>query len=360
MEHSKESDENELDSTREPSSKKPESMQDSAVSRRQFLEMTAGVSLLASLPACAGTEEAKGEVPRRTLGNTGETVSAVGLGGFHLGKPTLSESDAIRIIRTAIDKGINFLDNCWDYNGGESEIRMGKALRDGYRQRAFLMTKIDGRDKKTAAQQLEESLRRLQTDHLDLLQFHEIIRMDDPDRIFAPSGALEVVLESKKAGKIRFIGFTGHKSPDIHLKMLDTAASHKFRFDTVQMPLNVMDAHYDSFEKKVLPVLVKNEIGVLGMKPMGDPFIVESKTVTAIECLNYAMNLPTSVVITGCDSMPILDQALDAARNFRRMGADAVKALLAKTAQAARQGKFELYKTTHHFDGTHQNPQWLG
>jgi predicted aldo/keto reductase-like oxidoreductase len=338
----------------------PESLFGSGVSRRQFLEMAAGTSMLASLPEYARLQETRAEVPLRTLGNTGEKVSTIGLGGFHLGKPGLSESDAIRIIRTAIDNGIYFLDNCWDYNGGESEIRMGKALRDGYRQRAFLMTKIDGRDKKTAVQQLEESLRRLQTDHLDLLQFHEIIRMNDPDRIFAPGGALEAVLEAKKAGKVRFLGFTGHKSPDVHLKMLETAASHKFRFDTVQMPLNVMDAHYDSFEKKVLPVLLKDNIGVLGMKPMGDPFILESKTVTPVECLNYAMNLPTSVVITGCDSMQILDQALNAARNFRRMEGDAVKALLAKTAQAAMQGKFELYKTTHHFDGTYQNPQWLG
>jgi predicted aldo/keto reductase-like oxidoreductase len=322
--------------------------------------MAAGTSVLASLPEYPHLQDARAEVPRRTLGNTGEKVSAIGLGGFHLGKPALSESDAIRIIRTAIDNGLNFLDNCWDYNSGESEIRMGKALRDGYRQRAFLMTKIDGRNKKTALQQLEESLRRLQTDHVDLLQFHEIIRMNDPDRIFAAGGALEAVVDAKKAGKVRFIGFTGHKSPDVHLKMLDTAAAHKFHFDTVQMPLNVMDAHYDSFEKKVLPVLLKDNIGVLGMKPIGDPYILESKTVTAVECLNYALNLPTSVVITGCDSMQILDQALDAARNFRPLEADAVKALLAKTAQAAMQGKFELYKTTHHFDGTYQNPQWLG
>lgn len=337
-----------------------ESVSSSGVTRRQFLEMAAGSSVLASLPEYARRQETQGEIPRRKLGNTGEKVSAIGLGGYHLGKSALSEADAIRIIRTAIDNGIDFLDNCWDYNGGESEIRMGKGLRGGYRQRAFLMTKIDGRDKKTAVQQLEESLRRLQTDHVDLLQFHEVIRMDDPGRVFAASGALEAALEAQKAGTVRFIGFTGHKSPDIHLKMLDIAASHKFHFDTVQMPLNVMDAHYDSFEKKVLPVLLKDNIGVLGMKPMGDPFILESKTVTAVECLNYAMNLPTSVVITGCDSMQILDQALDAARNFRRMEADAVKAVLAKTAQVAMQGKFELYKTTHHFDGTYQNPQWLG
>jgi len=298
-------------------------------------------------------------MPYRTLGRSREKVSLIGLGGYHLGKQA-DPQESIRIIRTGLDEGINFLDNCWDYNGGESEIRMGKALRDGYRQQAFLMTKIDGRDKKSAARQIEESLRRLQTNHIDLLQFHEIIRMDDPDRVFASGGAMEAALEAKKAGKIRYIGFTGHKSPEIHLKMLNTAASHQFRFDTVQMPLNVMDAHYDSFERKVLPVLVENDIGVLGMKPMGDHFILESKTVTAIECLHYAMNLPTSVVITGCDSMQILDQALGAARNFRSMNSNEVAALLAKTSQAAQSGRYELYKTTHTFDGTYQTPKWLG
>jgi aryl-alcohol dehydrogenase-like predicted oxidoreductase len=284
----------------------------------------------------------------------------VGLGGYHLARPYVEEAESLRIVRTAIDNGLNFLDNCWDYNDGQSEVRMGKALRDGYRRRAFVMTKIDGRDKKTATQQIEESLRRLETDHLDLLQFHEIIRMTDPDRIFAAGGAMEAALEAKKAGKIRYIGFTGHKSPSIHLKMLEAAANHQFRFDTVQMPLNVMDAHYDSFEKSVLPVLVKNDIGVLGMKPMGDHIILESKTASPIECLHYAMNLPTSVVVTGCDSMRILDQALNAARSFRPMKPDEIEALLAKTAQAAQLGKFEHYKTTHEFDGTYQNPQWLG
>lgn len=332
----------------------------SPVTRRHFLETAVGASIFASFPSHSPAAGVKGEVPRRTLGRTGEKISAVGLGGFHLGKPELQESESIRIIRTAIDNGVSFLDNCWDYNGGESEIRMGKALRDGYRQRAFLMTKIDGRNKKSAARQIEESLRRLETDRIDLLQFHEIIRMDDPDRVFASGGAMEAALEAKKAGKIRYIGFTGHKSPDIHLKMLNTAARHQFRFDTVQMPLNVMDAHYESFEKKVLPVLVKDNIGVLGMKPMGDHLVLESKTVTPLECLHYAMNLPTSVVITGCDSMRILDQALGAARSFRPMNSNEVAALLAKTTQAAKSGRYELYKTTHTFDGTYQNPQWLG
>jgi predicted aldo/keto reductase-like oxidoreductase len=328
--------------------------------RRRFLKALTGASVLAGGSWFAKGAESMAEVPRRRLGHTGEMVSIVGLGGYHLVRPDLGEAESIRIVRAGIDQGINFLDNCWDYNGGQSELRMGKALRDGYGQRAFLMTKIDGRDKKTATQQLEESLRRLGTSHVDLLQFHEVIRMEDPDRIFAAGGAMEAAVEARKAGKIRYIGFTGHKSPAIHLKMLTTAESHQFRFDTVQMPLNVMDAHYDSFEKKVLPVLVANDIGVLGMKPMGDHIILESKTTTPVECLHYAMNLPTSVVITGCDSMRILDQAIGAARSFRPMSPTEVEALLSKTEIAAQAGKYEQYKTTHTFDGTYQNPQWLG
>jgi predicted aldo/keto reductase-like oxidoreductase len=310
-----------------------------------------------SPPRAEGTKEG---IPYRTLGRTGERISAIGLGGFHLGKPEVSEAESIRIIRTAIDRGINFLDNSWDYNDGQSEIRMSKALRDGYRERAFLMTKIDGQTKKAATEQIEESLQRLQTDVLDLLQFHEVIRMEDPERIFAPGGALEAALEAKETGRIRYIGFTGHKSPAIHLKMIETASSHGFRFDTVQMPLNVMDAHFESFEKRVLPVLVKEKIGVLGMKPIGDKMILESKTVTPVECLYYALNLPTSVVITGCDSMEILEEAIHAAQSFRPMAPDEVKTLLARTAQAAQHGRFERYKTTHEFDSTVAYPLWLG
>ena len=333
------------------------------LSRREFLEFaSAGVvagALHATVPPTNPRAETKNGIPYRELGRTGERVSLVGIGGYHLGKQA-DPNESIAIIRKALDEGINFLDNCWDYNGGESEIRMGKALRDGYREKAFLMTKIDGRNKATASGQLDESLRRLQTDRIDLLQFHEVIRDTDPDRIFAPGGALETVLAAKKAGKIRFIGFTGHKSPDIHLKMLAAAAQQHFSFDTVQMPLNVMDAHFDSFEKKVIPALLKDGIGILGMKPMGDHFILDTKTATPVECLDYAMNLPTSVVITGCDSLPILDQALKAARGFRPMTEAQVSALLAKTSQAAQAGKYELYKTSHHFDGTVANPQWLG
>jgi predicted aldo/keto reductase-like oxidoreductase len=327
--------------------------------RRRFLEVAAATMMSASLgePTFA---ETRNRIPYRILGRTGEKVSAIGIGGYHLGRPGLEADESIRIVRSALDEGINFLDNCWDYNGGESEIRMGKALRDGYRQKAFLMTKIDGRDKATATSQINDSLKRLQTDRIDLLQFHEVIRESDPDRIFAAGGALEAVQQARKAGKVRYIGFTGHKSPEVHLKMLATASSHQFRFDAVQMPLNVMDHHFSSFETEVLPVLLKENIGVLGMKPMGDHFILQSKTVTAVECLHYPMNLPTSVVITGCDSLPILEQALNAARSFQPMSKEQVATLLAKTAQAARSGEYELYKTSHHFDGTFQNPQWLG
>src|SRR5579864_239280 len=255
----------------------------SGVTRRAFLEMGVAATLAAGADKLTWAADVKGTVPRRILGRTGEKVSMVGLGGFHIGSQK-DEQESIRIIRTALDGGINFLDNCWDYNGGQSEVRMGKALRDGYRQHAFVMTKIDGRTKKAAAQQIEESLRRLQTDHIDLLQFHEIIRMEDADRVFAAGGGMEAAVEARKAGKVRYIGFTGHKSPEIHLKMLETADAHQFRLDTVQMPLNVMDAHYSSFGKKVLPVLVRKEIGVLGMKPMGAGIILESKTVETMEC----------------------------------------------------------------------------
>jgi len=332
---------------------------DAGISRRGFLGFAAASVFLAHSEQQSPRSESRNGIPYRTLGRTREKVSLIGLGGYHLGKQA-DPQESIHIIHTGLDEGVNFLDNCWDYNGGESEIRMGNALRDGYRQKAFLMSKIDGRTKAAAASQINESLRRLQTDRIDLLQFHEVIRDTDPDRIFAAGGALESVLEAQKAGKIRFIGFTGHKSPDIHLKMLATASKHGFTFDAVQMPLNVMDAHFNSFEKKVLPVLLKNDIGVLGMKPMGDHFILESKTATAVECLHYAMNLPTSVVITGCDSLPILQQALQAARSFEPMNSSQVAALLAKTAKAAETGQFELYKTSHQFDGTYANPQWLG
>src|SRR5664280_1410268 len=296
----------------------------------------------------------------RTLGRTGEKVSAIGIGGWHIGLPHVDEQLSIRIIRTAVDRGINFMDNCWDYNDGVSEIRMGKALRDGYRDRVFLMTKIDGRSKKEAARQLDQSLLRLQVDMIDLVQHHEVLRFEDPHRIFDDDGANAALVEAREAGKLRYIGFTGHKDPAIHLHMLEVAASHGFTFDTVQMPLNVMDAHYRSFEKAVLPELVRLGTGVLGMKSMAAGILLKSKTVTPIECLHYALNLPTSVVITGVDSMEILDQACEAVRTFRPMSGEERRSLLSKTAEAAARGDFEPFKTTSIFDSTARNPEWLG
>jgi predicted aldo/keto reductase-like oxidoreductase len=329
------------------------------VNRREFVKM----ALTASAAVAAGPQlwsaETPKEIPLRPLGRTGEKVSAIGLGGYHIGTQS-DEALSLRIIRSAIDRGITFMDNCWDYNGGESELRMGKALRDGYRQKVFLMTKIDGRTKALAAKQIDESLKRLQTDHVDLMQFHEIVRLTDPDPIFAPGGAMEAVLEARKSGKLRFIGFTGHKDPSIHLRMLELATANKFRFDAVQMPLNVMDAHFRSFEHLVVPKLVAEGIGVLGMKSMGCGVILRSQTVSAVECLHYALNLPTSTVITGIDSLKILDQAVEAVRTFAPMNQEQVSALLARTAGAAASGNYEPFKTTTGFDATTRNPQWTG
>lgn len=298
-------------------------------------------------------------IPRRALGKSGEPVSLLGLGGFHLGLAA-SEAEAIRIVRTALDAGVTFLDNCWDYHGGESERRMGKALRDGHRAHAFLMTKIDGRDRRTAARQIDESLRRLGTDHVDLMQIHEVIRADDPWRCFAPGGAIEALVEARRVGKIRRIGFTGHKSPMWHLEMLRLAEVQRFAFDAVQMPLNLLDARFDSFERGVLPVLRAKGIGAIGMKPLADGRIVQRGIATAEECLRYAMSLPVSVVVTGCESVERLEQALGVARSFGPLAPREVDALLARTAAAARGGAHEPYKTTQEYDGTAQHPEWLG
>jgi predicted aldo/keto reductase-like oxidoreductase len=350
------------------------------ISRRSFLKKTssslafgvaAGQGVFRPIAAAAQAvnelseqrrqgETRSGDMLYRTLGRTKERISVIGLGGYHIGKPQLSEADSTQIVRSAIDRGITFMDNCWDYNNGNSEVQMGKALRDGYRQKVFLMTKIDGRTRKEATRQIDESLKRLQTDHIDLLQHHEVIRPEDPDRIFAEDGAQEAMLEARKAGKIRYIGFTGHKDPSIHLRMLDMAARNHFHFDAVQMPLNVMDAHYRSFEDRVLPILLKNEIGVEAMKTFGDNYILRSKTVQPIEALHYSMTLPTSVVITGIDNLQVLDQAIEAARTFKPMTKEQIVALLSRTREAAANGQFELYKISQHFDGTAHNPQWLG
>jgi uncharacterized protein len=298
-------------------------------------------------------------MPYRQLGTTGEMVSAIGMGGYHLGKQK-DASESIRIMHAGLDRGITFFDNCWDYNDGLSEVRMGQALRDGRRQKVFLMTKLDGRTTAEYNKQLEQSMGRLQTDMIDLVQFHEVIRMEDPDRIFASGGAIEAAVEAKKVGKIRYIGFTGHKDPAVHLRMLEMAQKHGFHFDTVQMPVNVMDAHFRSFTNEVMPVALKQGIGVLAMKTFGDGTILTSKTVKPMEALHYGLTQPVSVVITGMDSMPILDQALEAAKTFKPMTQPEVAALLERTKDAASEGKYELFKTTTQNDGTAANPKWLG
>jgi len=303
--------------------------------------------------------ESRGDMPYRALGATGEKVSCIGLGGFHLGQSRLEEPDAIRLFQQAVDRGINFSDNSWDYNQGESERRVGKALK-GYRDKVFVMTKFDGRTKDSALKQLDESLQRLQVDHLDLWQFHENIRLEDPDRFFADGGAWEAMLEAKQKGKVRYLGFTGHKDPIVHLRMLEMADKHKFKFDAAQMPLNVMDAHFRSFGKEVVPVLTKKQIAVLGMKSMGSGNILKSKTVTPIECLHYALSLPTSVVITGIDSKQVLDQAFEAAKTFASVSKSDIAAILEKTASVATDGKFEPFKTSPIFDSTAAHPEWLG
>lgn len=318
----------------------------------------------ASIPRVKDPGELRGEMLYRKFGTTGETVSAIGLGGSHIAKPSLTQSESTRLIHQAVDRGITFLDNCWDYNEGRSEQWMGEALsQGGYRNKVFLMTKLDGRNKENATDQLNDSLKRLQTDHLDLVQFHEILRFDDPDRIFRKGGALEALVQAKQAGKIRFIGFTGHKDPHVHLYMLEVAAKHGFRFDAVLMPSNLMDAHFRSFAQLVMPKLVEQNIGIQTMKPFcgGDGIILKSGAIkNPIDCLHYALNLPTNVVITGIDNQKVLDQAFEATKTFKPMNDAQFSAMLSTTQQVAATGEYELFKVSAHFDGTARHPDWLG
>ncbi|GFO67174.1 oxidoreductase [Geomonas limicola] len=337
------------------------------MNRREFLKqssLVAGAVLaqqLVDLDRLAGAApaEKRGEMLYRPLGSTGEKLSVLGLGGAHIGRQP-DEKESIALVKGAIDRGITFLDNSWDYNGGESEKRMGKALEGGYRDKVFLMTKFDGRTRNAALKQIDESLKRLKTDHVDLLMFHEVIRMNDPDRFFGPDGAVQAALEAQKAGKTRYLGFTGHKDPAIHLHMLDLARAHNFKPDAVLMPLNVMDAHFRSFQHQVLPRLISERIGVLSMKPLGDAIILQSKAVSAIECLHYAMTVNPGSVVTGIDSLAILDRAIEAVRCFTPLTREQQVALLARTERFARSGEYELFKTTGHFDSTAKHPEWMG
>ncbi len=340
--------------------------------RRDFLKSAASAGVAAAAaPALgqAGHTSDRAPVKRaespnmiyRELGTTGERVSAIGLGGYHMGKPNITQQEAITLIRQAIDRGISFMDNCWDYNDGISEVRMGQALKDGYRQKVFLMTKLDARTAKDFDKQLEQSMGRLDTDVVDLVQFHEILRFEDPDRIFADNGAIHAAMAARQAGKVRHIGFTGHKDPQIHLRMFEVAAQHGFKFDTVQMPVNVFDAHFRSFTNEVIPVAVKAGTGVLAMKTFGDGHLLQTNTFKPMDALRYGLSIPgVSVVITGMERPAILDQAFAVTQNFQAMPKEEQATLLAGTRQAALTGKYEPFKTTNMFDGTAQNPKWLG
>ncbi len=319
---------------------------DRHTSRREFLETTGAALTTASIVSAQTTPA--GGVPHRPLGKTGLQVSIIGVGGFHLGSAK-DLDEARNIVDAAIDAGINFFDNAWDYHEGRSEEWLGAALK-GKRDRVVLMTKVctHGRDKSVAMRMLEESLRRLQTDHLDVWQIHEVIYDNDPDLIFRPNGAAEALVQAKKDGKVRFVGFTGHKDPAIHLKML----SHDFPFDTVQMPLNCFDATFRSFEKQVLPELQRRGIAPLGMKSMGGSGeMIKHGAVTPAEALHYAMSLPVATTISGMESMGVLQQNLEIVRSFQPLSASAMQALRDRCRYDAADGRLELFKTTKKYDG---------
>jgi aryl-alcohol dehydrogenase-like predicted oxidoreductase len=330
------------------------------VNRRQFLQAglagagailteaplpTSAASLLAPLEM---TNTDPGNIPRKPLGRTGEQLSILGLGGYHLG--TVSSLDeAVRIVQEAVDAGINFFDNAWEYNEGRSEEWMGRALQ-GRRDKVFLMTKVctHGRNQQVALQQLEQSLKRLRTDHLDLWQVHEVIYENDPDLHFAKGGVIEALDQAKKDGKVRFVGFTGHKSPAIHLKML----AHDYPFDTVQMPLNCFDGTYRSFEQQVLPELQRRGIAALGMKSLGGDGQPLMHGIVSVEAaLRYALSLPVATTISGIDSLAVLHQNLAIVRGFKPMSSGEMQALRQRCAAFAADGHLELYKSTKKYDG---------
>jgi len=286
------------------------------------------------------------DIPRRPLGKTGVKVSMLALGGHHIGR-IKDDSQSIQFIRRAIDMGVTFLDNAWEYHAGRSEELMGRALADGYRDKVFLMTKHHGRDKRTAMEHLEDSLRRLRTDVIDLWQFHEVVYDRDPEMIFAPDGGIEAADLARKQGKVRFIGFTGHRDPLLHLTML----AYGYPWDAVQMPINVLDPHFKSFQKHVLPVLVRRNIGVIAMKTMGSGYVLRANVTTPEEALRYVWSQPVSTIVSGMDSEQMLGANAATARAFRPMSPAEQAALLEKTREAGLAGKFEPFKTAPNFDG---------
>lgn len=320
-------------------------MKRQAQSRRDFLKATVvGVGAAGIAPGVLAASD--DTIPKRTLGKTGEKVSMLCLGGYHIGT-IRDDRESVGMIREAIDRGVTFIDNAWEYHNGRSEELVGKALRDGYRKKAFVMTKHHGRDKKTAMRHLDDSLRRLQTDVIDLWQFHEVVYDADPDMIFTKGGGIEAAVEAKKAGKVRYIGFTGHKDPRIHLKML----KHDYDWDAVQMPLSVLDAHFRSFEKNVLPILLEREIGVIAMKTMASGIVARSNLATPKEALHYVWNLPVSTIVSGMQNRQILHGNIGFAQSFKPLSKDRKDRILAKTKEPALTGKHEPFKTTRMFDG---------
>jgi len=299
-------------------------------------------SLWSAAPPISLTEE----LPARTLGRTGQKVSILGLGGHHVGQ-IQDDDEAIRLVRMAVDMGVTFMDCAWEYHRGRSEMLLGRALQDGYRQQVFLMTKHHGRDRKTAMQHLEDSLRRFRTEVIDLWQFHEIIYEDDPDMIFARDGGIEAAEEARKQGKIRYVGFTGHKDPAIFRKML----SYDYAWDAVQMPINVLDAHFRSFQKEILPLLLERNIGAIGMKSLGSGHVLESGVVGPRQALRYAWSQPVATVVCGMTSREQLEENVRAAREFKPLSKQEEAELLEKARPAARDGVFEPFKTTAQFDG---------
>ena len=311
-----------------------------SISRREFIKMSAASAAAISLTGFPLTAEPRNGMPYRKLGKTGMEVSLIGLGGYSIGVEELSDKEAIRMMRYAIDEGVNFFDNAWDYNDGLSEERMGKALKDGYRDKVVLMTKHHGRKPKYARQHLEDSLRRLKTDVIDLWQFHEIDEQWEVDSIYS-SGVLDFALKAKEEGKIKHIGFTGHFRPSLHLQMIYRG----FDWETVQMPVNVLDQHFLSFSRNVLPIAVEKNMGVIAMKTLGGGMFYHEKIVTPEEALRFAMTLPTSVVLSGMDTFPIMKENIITAQNFSPMTEDEIYNLLKRTIPYALNGKYEEYKT---------------
>jgi len=313
--------------------------------RREFMGETAAGAAALGLAGSALASDNDG-IPKRPLGKTGEQVSILGLGGFHLGSIS-EEKEAVKLVHAAIDRGVTFMDNAWEYHAGRSERLMGKALQGAKRDKVFLMTKHHGRkDPKKAMKHLEDSLRRLKTDVIDLWQYHEVVWLDDPQMIFSDGGAIEAAAKAKEQGKVKYIGFTGHKFPDLHLEML----GHHFDWDALQMPVNLLDAHYRSFQKRVLPVAQEKGVGVIGMKSLAAGWLKKAGVVDPEMAIRYSLSQPISTLVSGMDSMEVLEKNARIATGFKPLSESEQKKLLEATKEAAKNGEYEPFKTTRMYD----------